>query len=88
MILYLSSLTSSYNMGGYFSDSLLLFPISSIDTFASSYIRVISFRVMRPSSSGSGVSVLSLFTPDYLDLCFKVLSLLDLSLLFSILRSS
>ena len=75
-------------MGIYFSGSLLIFPISSIDAFSSSYLRVIYFFVMQPSSSGSGVSVLSLFTPAPLYLGFKVMSLLYLSLHFSIVISA
>ena len=72
----------------YFSDVLIMFPISSIDAFSISYLSVIYFRVMLPSYSGCGVYILILFTPDPLDPGFKVLSLMDLSLIFSIMRSS
>ena len=82
MPLYPSLLTSGDEMGGDFSDSLLLLPISTIDAFYSSDLRVIYFRVMRPSSSGYVVSILIIFTPDPLDPGFKVLSLLDLPILF------
>ena len=57
----------------YFSDSLILFPISSIDTFLYSNLRVVYFRMMRHSSSISGVSIISIFTPDPLGLGFKVM---------------
>ena len=69
-------------MGGDFSNILLLFPISSIDAFYYSYLRVIYFCVMRPSYSGSGVSILSIFTPAPFGF-FKVLSRLTLSLFFT-----
>ena len=46
MPLYPILLTSDDNMGGYLSDSLLLFPISSISAFYCSYLRIIYFRVM------------------------------------------
>ena len=70
--------------GGYFFDILLIFPIYSIDAFSNADLRVVYFRVMRPPSSGSGVSILSLLTPDPFGLGFKGLSHLAPSLLFSI----
>ena len=88
MPLYPSLLTSGDYMGEDLSDILILFPISSTGDFSSSDLRVVSFRVMRPSSSVSGVSIISLFTPDPLDLCFKIMSILDMSLLISIVRSA
>ena len=84
--LLLSLLISSDVMGGDFSDILLLFPIFFIDAFSSSDLGVVSFCVMRPSSSGYGFSILILFTPAHLDLDFKVLSRLALSLLFPLLE--
>ena len=53
-----------------------------IDVFSSSDHRVIYFRMMRPFSFGYGVYIISLFTPAHLDPSFKVVSFLDLSLLF------
>ena len=88
MPLYPSLLTSGDYMGEDLSDILILFPISSTGNFSSSDLRVVSFRVMRPSSSVSGVSIISLFTPDPLDLYFKIMSILDMSLLISIVRSA
>ena len=75
-------------MGGDFSDSMLLFPVSSIDAFYSSGLRVVYFCMMRPSSSGSGISILIIFTTSPLDIGFKVLSFLALYLLFSMVRSA
>ena len=75
-------------MGVYFSNSLLLYPISSIDTFSDSYLRVKYFRVMRPSSSINRIYILSLLTPAILYPDFKVLSSLALSLIFTIFRSA
>ena len=85
--LHPSLLTSGENMGVYFSNSLLLLPISLIDT-SSSDLRVIYFCVMKHSSSVSGVYIISIFTPASLDIGFKVLSLLCLSILSSIIRSA
>ena len=70
----------------YFSDSLILFPISSIDTFLYSNLRVVYFRMMRPSSSRSGVSIIIIFTPDPLGLGFKIMRRMALSLIFSLLE--
>ena len=87
MPLYHSLLARGDGMGGYFSDSLFLFPISSTDSFSISDLRVISFRVMRPSSYSSGLSIVILFTPAPLDIGFKFLSLLGMSPLFFIVIS-
>ena len=80
--LYTSLLASGDHMGVDFSNNLLLFPIYYIDAFSCSDLRVIPFHVIQPSSSGSGVSILSIFTPAHLDLGFKVLIILDMYLLF------
>ena len=64
---------------------MLLLPISSVDTFSSSDLRVVSFRVIRPSSPGSGFSIISLFTLALLDPGFKFLIHLALSILFPIM---
>ena len=55
-----------------------------IDVFSSSDHRVIYFRMMRPFSFGYGVYIIGLFTPAHMDPSFKVVSFLDLSLLFFI----
>ena len=86
--LYPSLFTSGDNMGEDLSNILILFPISSIDAFSSSNLRVVYFCLMRPSSSGSGFYILRIFTPAPLDIGFKLLSLLGMSLLFSIMRSA
>ena len=75
-----SLLTIRDDTGRYFSDSLHLFPISSIDAFSYSGIRVIYFLMVHPSSSGTGVSVLSLCTHIPFGLVLKVVSCLDLYL--------
>ena len=82
--LYHNFLTDGDKMDGYLSNSLLLFPVNSIDTLSNSDLRVISFLVMRPSSSGHGVSVISLSAPAPFYFVFKVLSLLYMYILFQL----
>ena len=82
MTLYPSFCTIRIVIGGEFSNSLLLLPISSVEYFSSSGLKVKSFVGMCSPPSVSGNYIINLLTPAPLFLVLRFISSLALSLIF------